>query len=40
MKRPSTRVPERVKDILPMLQRAASGVAEAEKAMAIPAERL
>jgi len=33
-------VAERVKDILPMLQRAASGVAEAEKAMAIPAERL
>ena len=33
-------VAERVEDILPMLQQAASGVAEAEKAMAIPAERL
>jgi len=33
-------VAERVEDILPMLQQAASGVADAEKAMAIPAERL
>jgi uncharacterized protein (TIGR00730 family) len=33
-------VAERVEDILPMLRQAARGVAEAEKAMAIPAERL
>ncbi|HXX49854.1 MAG TPA: TIGR00730 family Rossman fold protein [Xanthobacteraceae bacterium] len=33
-------VAERVEDILPMLRQAARGVAEAEKVMAIPAERL
>jgi uncharacterized protein (TIGR00730 family) len=33
-------VAERVEDILPMLRQAARGVAEAEKTMAIPAERL
>jgi uncharacterized protein (TIGR00730 family) len=33
-------VAERVEDILPMLRQAASGVTEAEKAMAIPTERL
>jgi len=33
-------VAERVEDILPILRQAARGVAEAEKAMAIPAERL
>jgi uncharacterized protein (TIGR00730 family) len=33
-------VAERVEDILPMLRQAASGVAEADKAMAIPTERL
>jgi uncharacterized protein (TIGR00730 family) len=33
-------VAERVEDILPMLRQAASGITEAEKAMAIPTERL
>jgi hypothetical protein len=33
-------VADRVEDILPMLRQAASGVTEAEKAMAIPTERL
>jgi uncharacterized protein (TIGR00730 family) len=33
-------VAERVEDILPMLRQASRGLAEAEKAMAIPAERL
>jgi uncharacterized protein (TIGR00730 family) len=33
-------VADRVEDILPMLKQAASGVTEAEKAMAIPTERL
>jgi predicted Rossmann-fold nucleotide-binding protein len=33
-------VAERVEDILPTLRRAALGRAEAEEAMAIPAERL
>ncbi len=33
-------VADRVEDILPMLQDAARRVAETEKAMAVPAERL